>query len=62
MPPLAARRVGEAVQPVADGAVNALDAGGGEGLDHLVGNRGSHALFSCPSMEALFTLGAVIQR
>ena len=34
----AAQRVGEAVEAVADDAVDALDAGGGENLDHLVGD------------------------
>jgi hypothetical protein len=42
MPPLAPQRVGEAVQAVADDAVDALDAGGGEGLDHLVSDSCGH--------------------
>ena len=41
-PTVAAQRVGEAVQAVADDAVNALYPGGGEGLDHLVGNSCGH--------------------
>ena len=45
-PTMAAQRVGEAIQAVADDAVNALYAGGGEGLDHLVGNSCGHGPFS----------------
>ncbi len=45
-PAVAAQRVGEAVQAVADDAVNALYPGGGEGLDHLVGNSCGHRPFS----------------
>jgi len=45
------QRVGEAVQAVADGAVNALDAGGGEGLDHLISNGCGHGLLSSPLLS-----------
>ena len=34
----AAKRVGEPVQAVADDALDALHSGGGENLDHLVGD------------------------
>ena len=37
-----ADRVGEAVEAVADDAVDALHAGGGENLDHLVGDGLGH--------------------
>ena len=38
----AAQRIGEAVQAVADDAIDALDPGCGENLDHLVGDGAGH--------------------
>ena len=43
---VAAQRVREAVQAVADEPVDPGDAGRGEGLDHPIGNRGSHPALS----------------
>ena len=40
--PAAAHRVGEAIETVADDAVDALHAGRGENLDHLVGDGLGH--------------------
>ena len=45
-PAMAAERVGEAVEAVADDAVDPSHAGRGEGLDHLVGNGCGHRIRS----------------
>ena len=41
---MAPQRVGKTVQAVADDAVDPLHAGGGERLDHLVGNGVGHGV------------------
>ena len=47
---LSADRIGEAVEAVADDAVDAFDAGRGEGLDELIGYRSWHF---CPPSGAI---------
>jgi hypothetical protein len=47
---MAAQRIGEAIEAIAHDSVDALNAGGGEGFDHLVCNSACHNLllkFSC---------------
>jgi hypothetical protein len=44
-PAAAENGVGEAVQTIADDAVDAPDASGGENLNHLVGDRLGHRVF-----------------
>ncbi len=39
---VAPQSISKAVQAVADNAINALHTGGGEGLDHLVGDSCGH--------------------
>ncbi len=41
---MAAQRIGEAIEAVAHDSVDALNAGGGEGFDHLVCNSACHDL------------------
>jgi hypothetical protein len=54
--PRAAQGVGEAVQTVADDAIDALNASGGENLDHLVGYGAGQGLLLTIDAAGLATI------